>query len=54
VSSECGEALGNKFNLDYVEVSAQSGKNIDFVFTLIAEALYLVLAINSMHFYAQK
>ncbi len=41
VSTECGQALANKFKLDYLEASAKNGFNIQLVFTLLAESLSL-------------
>lgn len=42
VSTECGQALADKFKLDYIETSAASGFNVDLIFTLLAESLCIM------------
>ena len=41
VSTLCGQALADKFKLDYIETSARSGFNVDLVFHLLAHSLAL-------------
>jgi hypothetical protein len=41
VSPMCGQALADKFKLDYLETSAKSGTNVELVFNLLAESLDL-------------
>ena len=41
VSTLCGQALADKFKLDYIETSARSGFNVDLVFHLLAQSLAL-------------
>ena len=37
----CGQALADKFKLDYIETSARSGFNVDVVFRILAQSLSL-------------
>ena len=37
----CGQALADKFKLDYIETSAKSGANVELIFNLMAESLDL-------------
>lgn len=37
----CGQALADKFKLDYIEASAKSGQNVELIFRLLAESLDL-------------
>lgn len=37
----CGQALADKFKLDYIETSARSGFNVDVVFRILAHSLSL-------------
>ena len=37
----CGQALADKFKLDYIETSARSGFNVDVVFRMLAHSLSL-------------
>ena len=41
VSTMCGQALADKFKLDYIETSARSGFNVDVVFRILAQSLSL-------------
>ena len=41
VSAMCGQALADKFKLDYIETSARSGFNVDVVFRILAHSLSL-------------
>ena len=41
VSTMCGQALADKFKLDYIETSARSGFNVDVVFRILAHSLSL-------------
>lgn len=41
VSTMCGQALADKFKLDYLETSARSGFNVELVFRILAESLSL-------------
>ena len=41
VNKVCGQALADKYKLDYLETSARSGFNIELVFQILAESLWL-------------
>ena len=41
VNTVCGQALADKYKLDYIETSARSGFNVELVFQILAESLWL-------------
>ena len=41
VNKVCGQALADKYKLDYLETSARSGFNVELVFQILAESLWL-------------
>ncbi len=46
VSTMCGQALADKFKLDYIETSAKNGANVELIFNLLAESLDLAHKTN--------